>query len=525
MTKNKSEKPKIEINEDFAFAFKTLENTKNHIFITGKAGTGKSTFLDYFRHKSKKNIAVLAPTGVAALNVKGQTIHSFFKIPPNITPDKILEHQVSKKQASLIQKLNMIVIDEASMLRADLMDSIDAALKHYHNNHLQPFGGVQMVFIGDLYQLPPVVSGKEEREVFSTQYASPYLFSSKIFDQLNIQIIELKKIYRQKDNKFINILNKVRDNTLVASDLEELNQRYIPNFVEPEDKFIITLNTTNAEADKKNSLELAKLETEIETFEGELDGKFTKKTLPTKMELELKIGAQIMMLSNDPMVRWVNGSIGKITDIEYDFLEDEHVLHITLNSGKKIKIGKHSWNIHRYFFNEKTQKIDTEVTGSFTQYPVRLAWAVTIHKSQGKTFDDVIIDIGRGTFAHGQIYVALSRCTSLEGIILKKPIQKRHIWMDKEIIRFFIKHQFNESRTAMPLELKVKRIEDSIDFGETLEIKYLNSIDKILHKKIKVKAIGQMQVQGKDFIGVEAYCTETNKPHIFRVDRILEITE
>jgi len=427
---------KLDINEEFLQAFETLEKTTNNVFITGKAGTGKSTFLEYFRENSKKNMVILAPTGVAALNVNGQTIHSFFKIPPNITPDKVHEHKVSQKQERLIQRLDMIIIDESSMLRADLLDCIDTALRDYHQNQSVAFGGVQMVFIGDLYQLPPVVAGPEEREMFRSYYSSPYFFSAHVFQNFNIQSIEFKKIYRQSDDKFIELLNKIRENTANPFDLMNLNLRYDPNFVEPDDQFIITLNTTNADADTKNALELAKLESKIQIFNGELDGEFTRKSLPTKMELELKIGAQIMMLSNDQAGRWVNGSIGKITDIEFDDLEEEDILHVELDNGKKVKVGKFSWNIHKYFFNEETQKIDTKVTGSFTQHPVRLAWAVTIHKSQGKTFENVIIDVGRGTFAHGQIYVALSRCRTFQGITLKRPIKKHHIIMDTRVQSF-----------------------------------------------------------------------------------------
>lgn len=421
----------IEINEKFKEALDILEKTNRNLFITGKAGTGKSTLLEHFRSITKKNVAILAPTGVAALNVKGQTIHSFFRIPPNITPDKVLEHQAPKKQRALIQKLDMIIIDEASMLRADLLDCIDTALRHYHENPSTPFGGVQMVFIGDLFQLPPVVAGQEEKALFSSVYQSPYFFSAHVFYDLDYTFLELEKIYRQSDQEFIDLLNKIRDNSIDYKHLEDLNLRHIPNYNEPENDFVITLNTTNAEADKKNSLELAKINTETQVFDGEIEGNFKRQNLPTKMELELKIGAQIMMLSNDMAGRWVNGSIGKVKDILFEEIEVE------LDNGRTVKVEQHSWNIHKYFFNEATGRIDTETVGSFTQYPMRLAWAVTIHKSQGKTFENVIIDIGRGTFAHGQIYVALSRCTSFEGIVLKKPIQRRHIWMDKRITNFF----------------------------------------------------------------------------------------
>ncbi|PIR55243.1 AAA family ATPase [Candidatus Peregrinibacteria bacterium CG10_big_fil_rev_8_21_14_0_10_36_19] len=431
-----TEENKIEINEKFSQALNLLENSNKNLFITGNAGTGKSTLLEYFKSTTKKNIAVLAPTGVAALNVEGQTIHSFFLIPPNITPEKVLDHKLSEKRKLLIASLDMIIIDEASMLRADLLDCIDVSLRHHRHEQSMPFGGVQMVFIGDLYQLPPVVMS-EERDLFRNHYASPYFFSAKVLDGLDLTYIELEKIYRQKDDLFINILNKVRNNTVSIEDLSVLNNRHHAGLKAQEtNDFVITLTTTNAAANKKNLEELKKLSAPSESFFGEIEGDFARNNLPTEMELELKVGAQVMLLNNDSAGRWVNGSIGKITAIAFDDLEMEDVLTVKLDTGKSVKITKHSWNIHKYFFNEETQKVDTEVAGSFEQFPLRLAWAVTIHKSQGKTFDKVIIDIGNGTFAHGQIYVALSRCTSLEGITLQVPIQKRHIWLDYKISQF-----------------------------------------------------------------------------------------
>jgi ATP-dependent DNA helicase PIF1 len=438
---------KIEINPKFKQALDLLASSDSNLFITGNAGTGKSTLLEYFKKTTRKKVAILAPTGVAALNIEGQTIHSFFLIPPNITPDKVLEHKLSGKRKKLISNLDMIIIDEASMLRADLLDCIDVSLRHHRKEQSLPFGGVQMVFIGDLYQLPPVVVGAEEKQLFRNYYDSPYFFSAKSIQNLKFTFLELEKIYRQTDDGFINLLNKVRDNSISFEDLNLLNQRCDPDCeINEDEELAITLTPTNAAANKKNLKELKKLSPSQKTFFGEVDGKFGARSLPTQMELELKVGAQVMLLNNDSAGRWVNGSIGKITKITFDDIEEDDVLIVELTNGKSVKISKHSWNIHKYFFNEETQKIDTEIVGSFTQFPLRLAWAVTIHKSQGKTFDKVIIDIGNGTFAHGQIYVALSRCTSFEGITLKKPIQKRHIWMDRKITQFFTQlrqHSFN----------------------------------------------------------------------------------
>ncbi|MBL4693755.1 AAA family ATPase [Candidatus Gracilibacteria bacterium] len=437
----------IEINAEFERALNLLENSHQSLFITGNAGTGKSTLLEHFKATSKKRAAILAPTGVAALNVEGQTIHSFFLIPPNITPEKVLEHKLPPKRIKTIANLDMIIIDEASMLRADLLDCIDVSLRHYRQEQNIPFGGIQMVFIGDLYQLPPVVAGATEKEMFRTQYASPYFFSAKALQDIDLTFLELEKVYRQKDNDFITLLNKVRNNSINQQEINVLNERHNPDKSED---FVITLTTTNAAADKKNLEESKKLGAKAQTFFGELDGEFSKRSLPTHMELALKVGAQVMLLNNDSAGRWVNGSIGKVTKIEFDEFEKDDVLTVALDTGKTVTVTKHSWNIHKYFFNEDTQKIDTEIAGSFNQFPLRLAWAVTIHKSQGKTFEKVIIDIGRGTFAHGQIYVALSRCTSLEGITLKVPIEKRHIWMDHKITNYF--KSLNQERSAQPID-------------------------------------------------------------------------
>lgn len=427
----------IEINSGFQDALNLIENSQRHLFITGNAGTGKSTLLEYFKKTTKKNCAFLAPTGVAALNIEGQTIHSFFLIPPNITPDSVLKHRLPDKRKKLIQSLDTLVIDEASMLRADLLDCIDVSLRHYRSDN-SAFGGVQMVFIGDLFQLPPVVSGYEEKQLFQEYYPTPYFFSANALQDLPFSLIELEKIYRQSDTDFINLLNKVRNNEITYEEISLLNNRcHRPIQTHQNQEFVITLTTTNAAADQKNQEELAKLSSKKKSFTGEIKGDFPQNNLPTHKKLELKTGAQIMLLNNDSAGRWVNGSLGKITGITFNEEEFEDELTVELDTGKTVKIKKHSWNIYKYFFNEETQKIDTEIAGSFSQFPIRLAWAVTIHKSQGKTFEKVIIDIGRGTFAHGQIYVALSRCTSIEGITLKVPIQKKHIRLDYKVIEFF----------------------------------------------------------------------------------------
>lgn len=524
MTQTAAPRPTIEINPDFARALDLLENTQKNLFITGKAGTGKSTLLQYFREHTAKNIVVLAPTGVAALNVKGQTIHSFFHFPPHITVQAVAKSPPSKKLKEMLGKIDAIVIDEVSMVRADLMDCIDTVLRFCRKKQ-EPFGGLQMIFIGDLYQLPPVVSGIEERKLFQTHYKSPYFFDSKALENLEMEFMELGKIYRQKDQDFIDLLNKIRNSSVDRGDIAKLNSRLNPNFDSGHTLkgFYITLTTTNASADILNHEKLSKLKGKPKTYYGTITGKFDNTHLPTTMKLEVKAGAQIMLLNNDSGKRWVNGSIGKIVEIESDPDLGEDVLIIQLNDGKVVKVTPHTWEIFRYFFNKEAGHLDVEVVGSFTQYPLRLAWAVTIHKSQGKTFDNVVVDLGKGSFVQGQVYVAISRCTSFEGLVLKKPIHEKHIWVDYRIMRFLTGYQYDISDKAMSLEAKIERIKQAIKKSESIEITYLKANDTKSHRRIEPRSVGDMEYLGKTFLGIEAYCLQRKDMRNFRVDRILEI--
>ena len=423
----------LDFNDQFVTSFDALENTSRHLFVTGKAGTGKSTLLQYFRHKTTKNIAVLAPTGVAALNIKGQTIHSFFQFKPDITPEAVNDIIVRKTKRKIYQALDAIVIDEISMVRADLLDCIDAFLRLFGPNYSKPFGGVQMIFLGDLYQLPPVVS-KGEENIFCSVYPSPYFFSAKVFPQIDLKILELKKIYRQKDESFIHLLNALRHNELQDHHLHAFNSRLHNKVVFNANDFYITLTTTNALAETVNANQLKSLAGREHVYEGILSGEFEKKSLPTQEILYLKKGAQIMMLNNDTEKRWVNGSLGVIEDIKSSSGED--IIFVKLENGNTVDVKKHTWELYQYYFDTVAESLASKTIGYFTQYPLKLAWAVTIHKSQGQTFERVMIDVGYGTFAYGQMYVALSRCTSLEGIILKKPIAKNQILMDNRIHEF-----------------------------------------------------------------------------------------
>ncbi len=510
--------PLIEINEKFKEALVVMEHTSKNVFITGKAGTGKSTLLNHFKQTTKKEIVVLAPTGVAALNIDGQTIHSFFSFAPDITLNSVKKH--SGTWAKMYKIIETIIIDEISMVRADLLDCVDKFLRLNGKNPDKPFGGVQMVFIGDLYQLPPVVTGKE-KEIFRDHYKSPYFFDSKIFEHLDMQFIELEKIYRQKDKKFIQLLNAVRNRSVTEKDVKELNKRLDPDFEPPADIFYINLTTTNDSASEINERELSKLTGSLFRFEGKVKGEFKETSLPTQVDLKLKIGSQIMFVHNDAAGRWVNGTVGKIADIIKNKKEDTLIAELT--NGEKVDVGKYTWEVYNLFYNKETGGLDSEILGSFTQYPLKLAWAVTIHKGQGKTFDKVIIDIGRGTFSHGQVYVALSRCTSFEGIVLKKPIEKKHIFMDWKIVNFLTKYQYNQADKKVSKEKKIEIIKNAIKNKTKLTITYLKSSDIKSKRTILPKKVGTMDYMGKEYLGLEAYCYLREDDRVFRVDRILEI--
>ncbi len=414
--------------ESFNDVITQINATDQHFFITGQAGTGKSTFLKYLTKQSNKNVVVLAPTGVAAVNIGGQTIHSFFGFKPDITPD-IVREKMSNRNSALYKNLEMIIIDEISMVRADLLDCIDLFLRFNGPKPNTPFGGVQMIFIGDLYQLPPVVT-KEEQHIFKTQYKSPYFFSAKSIQFIKLNLIEFKEVFRQKDRLFIKVLNSIRlrKNIKLALALLNKNVRYD---IKPMSGYIY-LTTVNARVNQINSEYLEKIPSELYSHEGTITGDFKMQVAPTPLVLQLKTGAQVMLLNNDPEKRWYNGSIGKIVNID----PDNEVIQVSLNTGRIVNVSPYTWSIYKFRLNPETKQIESEVVGSYTQYPLKLAWAITIHKSQGKTFEKVIVDLHHGAFSHGQTYVALSRCTSLKGLILKRKITETDVIVDKRIIEF-----------------------------------------------------------------------------------------
>lgn len=508
----------IDLNHHFVQALDKIRSGKN-VFITGRAGTGKSTLLHYFCSKSEKPVVILAPTGVAAVNVKGQTIHHFFGFGPDITLRKIKKH-ISDEKRKLFEKLTAIVIDEISMVRADLLDCIDAFLRLHGPKKNKSFGGVQMVFVGDLYQLPPVVTS-QERSAFSQLYESPYFFSARSFNALAMDFIELEKVYRQKDDHFIKLLNAIRNKTAEQRDYEKINKRYDPNFEPPKGQFYICLTSTNADADRINEKEMRKLIGKEAVLQGSVDGDFPQSYLPAALVMKIKKGAQIMMLNNDSRGRWVNGTVGQIISIVFDERGEPKTIEVKLSDGVKYFVTTNTWDVYHFYL--KGTEIDSKKVGSFMQFPFRIAFAVTIHKAQGKTFDKLIIDIGRGTFAHGQMYVALSRATSLEGIVLKKPVLPQHVWLDWAIVSFITKYQYSQSAKQFSTQDKVRLIEEAITARKNLAITYLKAKDVKSRRTIRPTFVGELDYNGVAFLGVSAYCLMRKEDRNFNVAKILEI--
>ncbi|MBN1189855.1 MAG: AAA family ATPase [Dehalococcoidales bacterium] len=512
--------PQIDINEQFKQALDLLENTHKCVFITGRAGTGKSTLLSYFRLITSKKVAVLAPTGVAALNVKGQTVHSFFRFKPGVTLKLVKKLRSGDGGKLIYRKLDAIVIDEISMVRADLLDCVDKFLRLNGPDPEKPFGGIQMIFIGDLYQLPPVITTRE-REGFASLYKTPYFYSARVFDVLEMEFLELEKIYRQHDPDFINLLNSIRNRSIDEEGLARLNSRYKPGFEPSTGDHYVYLTTTNEMASTVNNFQLNQLDSPLYILKGVIEGDFGKEYLPTAVDLQVKTGAQIMLLNNDADGRWVNGTIGEIDEICPD--EDGNQIIVATLPDGIAEITPFTWEIYR--FTVDGEALQSEVIGTFTQYPLILAWAITIHKSQGKTFDKVVIDIGSGTFAHGQMYVALSRCTTFNGIILKRRILKNHIRTDYKVVDFLTSFQYQKAELNCSTEEKMDTIRKAIRDNVPLDIVYLKPSDEKTRRTILPRCIGEMEYGGKSYLGLRAFCLNRNDERTFRVDRILEIHE
>ena len=481
-------------NLELQNALQIIQYTHRSLFLTGKAGTGKSTFLRYISQTTKKKHVILAPTGIAAINVGGSTLHSFFKLPfhpllPNDNRYSVRNLRKTLKYNSekikLIKEVELIIIDEISMVRADIIDFIDKILRVYAQNMRVPFGGKQLLLVGDMYQLEPVLK-EEERALLQPFYPSKFFFDAHVFREMQLICIELQKVYRQTDPLFISILDHIRTSKTSQTDLSILNQRVGNTSHQNHDGLAITLSTRRDSVDYINQQHLQQLPGEPTVFYGIIEGEFPENNLPTPMKLEIKTGAQVLFVKNDRDKRWVNGTLGTVIGMGD---ESDGLIYVRTEQGEDVDVEQDIWSNVRYTYNEKEQKIEEEVIGTFRQFPIRLAWAITIHKSQGLTFNQVNIDLSGGVFAGGQTYVALSRCRSLEGINLEAPIKKENIFISREITSFA--KTYNDQRSldkALQQSKAEKQYHDAVTaFGKGDMQSALDNFFLAIHSRYEIE--------------------------------------
>lgn len=522
-------KPEFALTTEFKEILNLLNNTNESLFITGKAGTGKSSLLKYFIKNTNKKLVILAPTGISALNVGGQTIHSFFRFPPSIIhPNRIKPDYV---RAELFKNLQMVVIDEVSMVRADLMNGIDVALRKNRNREDEPFGGVQMVFIGDLFQLPPVVLDEDKNHIMET-YGGEYFFDATVFKTFKYQFRELTVVFRQLKEQlpFKALLNNIRNNEVRFEDMVLLNSRHKENAGERKDSIFLT--TRRSIARDINTTTIEKLPGEKIIYTGDLLGEYLNEKeeklediLPAPYKLELKKDAQIMMLKNDTGKRWVNGSVGKVERLEQDAI----IVNI---DGNQYKITKENWNRVEYILNKETQTIEEKIIAGFSQFPLQLSYAMTIHKSQGKTFDRITVDIGTGAFAHGQVYVALSRCRTLEGIILNNPISNNDIIVNPRVVEYYrtrsipqsIPIQSTDATETISALLIREQLLKAIDGNHKVKILYKDANGATSERQLSdLKLTDKFNDFGYNKEHVKGFCHLRNEERSFKIDRIKKI--